>query len=415
MKLIPTALQLPGMYERISRIFPDKPWLKVVRKYEEAQRAFSLRTGQLEVENWFAFALTRWDRQEHIVDSGVDWATIVEAILLANRIAAWCEALRGGLPGPRGLERRFQGALKNPADLRALHFELHVAEILLTKQCKIHWQEGASDDGTFDLLVTPPKGLPTFELECKSFAGDKGARATLYDGQRLLEVCMKSADMFSYIPARPGEANILSINVSGPIPTNERNLASLAGQIVGILESQPNAALEGVEIVRSSIPVPPQDSADQDTCFNAASSLPGGTLAFICPTAVEQGLRGLRIAWTGEFTLWDKAEDVAKDAIDRQLSKRRPGALAFQFMNDARAAVEVANAPGNRFARLSTKLFEREENLALMVFSGPIEAKPVPLPIPYRRDLVMAEYCKFATFVSRRQEHRDWKGTTLFV
>ncbi|NNG23194.1 hypothetical protein [Telluria aromaticivorans] len=157
MELIPTALLLPVMYERISRIFPDKPWLKVVRKYEEAQRGFSLRTGQLEVENWFAFGLTRWDRQECMADSDANWIRTVEAILLANRIAAWCEKLRGGLSGPHGLEKRFQGALKNPADMQALHFELYVAETLLKKQCQIHWPESAGADGTFDLLVTRHK------------------------------------------------------------------------------------------------------------------------------------------------------------------------------------------------------------------------------------------------------------------
>jgi hypothetical protein len=414
MKLIPTALLLPVMYERISRIFPDKPWLKVVRKYEEAQRGFSLRTGQLEVENWFAFGLTRWDRQECMVDSGANWIGIVEAILLANRIAAWCEKLRGGLPGPHGLEKRFQGALKNPADMRALHFELYVAEILLKKQCQIHWPESASDDGTFDLLVTPSQGLPTFELECKSFAGDKGARATLYDGQRLLEVCMKSSDMFSYIPARPGEANILSINVSRAIPTDERKLVNLVGQIVDVLEDRSNGVFDGFEIVRSSITVP-SGPANEDACFDAASSLPGATLAFISPKELAQGWRGLRIAWTGEFTLWDKAEDVAKDAIDRQLTKRRPGALALQFMNDSFASVIEANNPGNPFASLCEMLFEREKGLAMVVFSGPIEVKPVPVPIPFRHDLILSENCKFATFVSSRQEHRGWKGCKLFA
>ncbi|NNG23195.1 hypothetical protein [Telluria aromaticivorans] len=225
---------------------------------------------------------------------------------------------------------------------------------------------------------------------------------------------MKSSDIFSYIPTRPGEANILSINVSKAIPTDERKLLNFVGQIVDVLEDRSNGVFDGFEIVRSSITVP-SGPANEDACFDAAPSLPGATLAFISPKESAQGWRGLRVAWTGELTLWDKAEDVAKDAIDRQLTKRRPSALALQFMNDSSACVTMANDPGNSFASLCEMLFEREKELAMVVFSGPIEAKPLPLPIPFRHDLILSENCKFATFVSGRPKHHDWKGYKLFA
>lgn len=50
---------LPGIYNRISTIFPDKPWLEIVDKIQQTRRAFPMRAGQVEVDNWLAFGEKR--------------------------------------------------------------------------------------------------------------------------------------------------------------------------------------------------------------------------------------------------------------------------------------------------------------------------------------------------------------------
>lgn len=412
MQLIPIASRLPGIYSRISTIFPDQPWIEIVEKIEQTRRAFPMRVGQAEVDNWLAFGLTRWERQRNQVSTSCEWKTLVEAMMLADRVSDLCKAVREGRDGPRDLEQRFLGAIRNPADARAIHFELYMAKLLEARNCKIAWPVESSGKETFDLLVQPPKDLPEFELECKSFSGDKGVLVGLSDGQRLLEACLRTADVNQCFPSHPGIASVMTVNVTDEIPTDERKLASLATDIITTLKGEKRDKSAIFEIVHTYCPIIGNPD-DTDACFNAAARLPGGTLAFVSFGSNQDGWKGFRVAWAGKITLWKKAETVAKDALDKQLTKTRPGVVALQFTNDTAESILTANESKNKYRMLSEKLFTRD-HAASIVIAGDIEVRPIIQKIPYAPEAFMGEFCRFAAFDNTKGMYRGSNLKRLF-
>lgn len=416
MQIIPMIDQIPYFYKKISEIYPSKPWIEWVEKIDQTRKAFPQRAGQAEIDNWFSFALTRWERQQVRITEGHEWATLVGAMQLAYRVSTLCEAVRNGGVGPRELENRFRGAIQNPSDLRAIHFELFMAETLKARDCQIIWPLENKGDETFDLLVKPPDGLPEFELECKSFAGDKGASITLEAGQRLLESFTRILGvegLFQLFPTHPGLSSILTIKLEKEIPKDERKLIALANSIISVLKNEDYSNFSSFEIKHSYCEISGNPD-DPDACYDASLKLPGAVLAFSALGSASKGWKGVRIVYSGKFTLFEKAEETAKKAAKKQLTGTRPGAIALQFINETAELIRNSNVPGNKYQALAEKIFTKED-AALVVFASDIEARPIlPAVSPYAPSAFMAEFCTFAAFDNQTGKYPNAKLKLLF-
>ncbi|MEN1833875.1 hypothetical protein AAIM60_13375 [Pseudomonas lijiangensis] len=412
--MIPIISRISNIYARVSRIYPDKPWLKVVARIKELQRRYPSRAEQAEVDSWLAFALMRCELHEYEVSPGYEWKNFAQAMLHVERIVDLLEAIRDGGEGPTGLEARFRGAFKNSADSRALRFEVYMAQLLATLGCKVIWPPEHKGEETFDLLVQPPAGLPEFELECKSLAVDKGLLASMSDGQRLMGACLHIANAHQYFDAQPGMASILSVNLYGKIPGEEVKLESLAEQILDALKDGHWNANPGVFTVQHDLRPLTIDPHDPDGCFLASETLEGGTLALTVTGSAEQGWKGFRICWAGKTSVWQKTERLAKDAADRQLTQKRPGAIALQFMNDAAEAITEANSDSNRFRLLAEKIFSRD-HVAMVVVTNDSALRPFTTQPPFRPDAFLREFSRFAAFDNQTGTYPNSKLKFLFA
>lgn len=413
--MTPIASRLKEIYCRISGIYPDKPWLDTVDKIRGQEKAYPMRAGQAEVDNWIAFALTRFERELYNINSGYEWKALAETMLHVERVARHCESVRNGLEGPRELEKRFRGSMRNPDDGRAIRFELYMADVLASRGCKIAWPKENAGKETFDLLVQPPNGLPEFELECKSFGGSKGASIELSDGQRLLEACLNLTKIHELIPSHPGLASILTIDVYDTIPKDEKSLQHMARNVVSTIKGEQPTITPHTFKIRQDVRPLIGDPGDPDSCHAAADQLPGAMLGFVATGSYEEGWKGFQVSWSGKFTLWQKAERTAKDAFDRQLTKKRPGAVALQFVNDTVESIWLSNNEENKFRQLADKLFSRE-HAALVVIATEIDARPAHALVrtPFRPEAFMAEFCRFAAFDSQQGTYPNNKLKHLF-
>ncbi|WJV24004.1 MULTISPECIES: hypothetical protein [Pseudomonas] len=412
----PISSRLKDIYRAITNIYPDKPWLDAVDKIQEMRSAFPMRVGQAEVDNWIIFSLTKFERGLYKVDSTYEWKALAEAMLHVERVARHCESVQNGLKGPRELEQRFRGSMKNPDDGRAIRFELYMAELLALRGCKIEWPQESAGEETFDLLVQPTNGLPEFELECKSFGGAKGASVEISDGQRLLEACMNLTKIHELIPSHPKLASILTVDVSGAIPKDEKSLKLMAGEIISCIKGGNPTKVPPAFRIRKDVRPLIGNPDDPDSCHAAANQLPGSMLGFVATGSHEEGWKGFQVSWSGKFTLWRKAEKTGKDALDRQLTKKRPGAVALQFVNDTAASIWLSNNEESEFRRLADKLFTRE-HAALVVVTTEINARPVPelFRSPFRSEGFMAEFCRFAAFDNQNGSYPNTRLKYLFM
>ncbi|MER3384494.1 hypothetical protein [Pectobacterium aroidearum] len=394
----------PDIYDRLVKLFPLKPWLKVVQDIRLLSNQFAGRGGQEELDNSVAFGLTFWDRHQYALSAGYEWNTMFQTMLFVRRVVELCEAVDRGEPGPRELKKRFEGAFKLASDMRALQYELYMANTLISRGCSIEWPEESKGEETFDLLVYPPKGLPPFELECKSFAGDKGFAVSLADGHRLIGALLEKISLERLLTAKEGFASILTITLTKPVPKNDKSFKEFMVRLVGEIETQGNNIhSEEFSVVEEYCPLV-GDTTDEDVCYNAAQTLRGSTAAFVACHDPEHRLKGIRVVSAGDVRIWKEVEKVSKRAFKKQLTGKRPGALALQFINDTFERFKTVFESNNKYRLLSEKLFSNEHALMLIVTNS-IELSIEGEVVPYRPDAHLAEYCKLAAFYNEGYDY----------
>jgi len=327
-----------------------------------------------------------------------------QAMLFVRRVVELCEAVDRGEPGPKELKNRFEGAFKLASGMRALQHELYMADVLISRGCSIEWPEENKGEETFDLLVYPPKELPPFELECKSFAGDKGFTVRLADAHRLIGALLDKISLEQLLTAKEGFAVILTITLTEPVPKDDKSFKAFVVHLVSEIETKGNN-LDGVgfSVVEEFCPLV-GDMADEDVCFNAAQTLPGPTAAFVACHDPEHRLKGIRVVSAGDVRIWKEVARVSKQAFKKQLTGKRPGALALQFINDTLEPFETVLEPGNKYRLLSEALFTKDHALMLIVTNS-IELSIKRGIIPYRPDAHQEEYCKLAAFYNERYDY----------
>ena len=396
-------LDFPNIYSRLVTLYPSKPWLRTVENIGKLSNQFAGRGGQEELDNSIAFGLTFWDQHKYAINAGYEWNTMFQAMIFVQRVVDLCEAVDRGESGPKELKKRFEGALRYASDMRALQYELYMASLLVSKGCSIVWPEESKGIETFDLLVYPPQELLPFELECKSFSGDKGFAIELADGNRLLGALLERISLAQILTTREGFASILTITVTGSIPKNEKDFKILTNDLVSAIQSPRGKADNAEFSVAEELCSLVGDPTDIDACWNAAQSLSGCLAGFIACGLKGQN-KGIRLVYTGEVRIWKEVEKVAKRAFKKQLTGKRPGALALQFINDTIEPIDACWEPGNKYRLLSESLFRRDHALMLIVTNS-TELGTTEAITPYRPDAFLVEYQKCAAFYNKRYDY----------
>jgi hypothetical protein len=392
---------IPSIYDRLQTIFPTRPWFKAVEDIESLRAQFFARGGQEELDNPIAFGLTLWGRHKYLVGSPYAWDLVIEAMFFAERVVKIFESIRNGQDGPTGIERRFIGALKNSADMRALRFELYMAEAMIQRNCKVIWPEETKGLETFDLLIRPQNGLPEFELECKSFAVDKGVSVKLADAHKLIGgIIEHSPSVIELIPADNSKISILTIGMKNIIPTKLKELKDLVENIFAAIQSRKFESQNEFTISHDFLPIK-GDIEDPDICFNAANSLPGAMAAFVVHGNSKCGWKGIRVVWSGQLKLWKEVGNVTSKAAKDQLTGNRPGAIALQFMNDTVEKISTANHSNNKFRELSEKIFTKE-HIAMLLVANDFSIRPTPLSTKNGIQYMMVEFCRVAAFENNK-------------
>jgi len=145
------------------------------------------------------------------------------------------------------------------------------------------------------------------------------------------------------------------------------------------------------------------DMADEDVA-QRGTTLPwphSSVRALSWPWAPMKGDSGSIRWWCSN---WKEVARVSKQAFKKQLTGKRPGALALQFINDTLEPFETVLEPGNKYRLLSEALFTKDHALMLIVTNS-IELSIKRGIIPYRPDAHQEEYCKLAAFYNERYDY----------
>lgn len=366
-------IDFPDVYNRLLLVFPDKPWKAIVRGIEQNRAQEPFRAVVNERDQVIPCGLTAWEKYGFCPPTPEVGKTINEAMLTAVQVVHLCEQMATSGSGPKGLPNRFRGALKTPADMRALKFELHMALVLYRGGCRIEWPEEKPLSKICDLLVTPPN-LPTFELECKSFAASKGIVAP--DDRVSWLYQLAAARLMGVLPGVAGMISVLTISVASPLPAKKTELERFVDCLLIEVTARSSGRIGLFDLKYDIIPLVPLSNAAEDqivqVCGAADDALEDGSSLSVCWSLTHGGWQVLRVIGTAGGRLWKEVEKVAKEAINGQLTKKRPGAVALHFGSEtADSLLEIAEQDHeNLFRSLAIKLMKnpKHAHLAMMAF-----------------------------------------------
>lgn len=364
----------PALYARFVGLFwGSKPWLKVVQKYQLQIKANPYSQPQIQRENRVAYGLAAFDDGglEHAGSS--DWPNIQHAMSFAAQV---CEIVDQAPDeaGKQGYIGRIRGAFTNPAEMRAIRFEHLTALALYRQGGQIEWPETKNGPERFDILVSDSEG-GTVEVECKSCSPDKGRAITEREATQFFCHLLERLEAVT----KPGEVVMVKVRVPKRLPTSDKELAILAGEVVRAIEAGTSSTGQGVLLAfrRYNSPLatikdlPPEVvqgevNAQASREFNGVEGY--RVLKYSPSTSVALCVE-ICSGRSPEF--FDATWATAKHAIQNQMTKTRPGCLVLRLEGMGKEALEqFAQETPNTLAWFATKVLrdDRHQHLACLAF-----------------------------------------------
>lgn len=400
------------IYERLVDIYPDKPWNKSYESIERMRGGFLLRGGQAELSNSITTGLVYFDRSGYDDSDPQGKDLIEESIYFISQVIPYCESVLNGGYGPTNIVKRLRGAFSNDNDMRAIRFEFLMVNYFRYKGCSIYFPDESGGDETYDLLIQPPYGLP-FEVECKSFSGDKGTTVSLDEGASVLDDLIKRyGDKISSISPGKGRVKIINIILSSPVPTKRDSLHDLTGSIMETIPANGLFASDVFSLEVKTLNDFDMDSylvdvgksenafSGRDLLWDEALKFQGGIAGFIVHECGDGGLVCFRVSSSLKKKYWKEIAEVAKKAAKEQLTGKRPGVVALQFINESVEYFSGIHLKDNNFNMLANRYFKLK-HITNFVFVGDILRSEIDnFPIKVDSVLVRAIRNKSSYFES---------------
>lgn len=364
----------PAVYAIFVGLFQGhKPWLKTVEKHMLQIRANPYSQLQIQRENRVAYGLAVFDIGGiEAVDSS-EWLNVQYAMSFAAQV---CEIL-DQVPDEAAKQSyigRIRGAFKNPAEMRAIQFEHLTALALYRQGGQIEWPETKNGPERFDILVTDGEGN-TVEVECKSCSPDKGRAVTEREATQFFHKLLERLEAV----IKHGEVMIMKIRVPKRLPTSDKELSILAGEILQAIENDRTCTEKGTliafrhyssplvttrdlppEVVRAQINAQASHEFNGVEGYRIIRYSPNRSAAFCVDVCSGR---------SPEF--FDAAWETAKHAIQNQMTKTRPGFLVLRLEGMGKQALEkIGGEKPNALAWFASKVLDddRHQHLACLAF-----------------------------------------------
>jgi len=211
----------PALFERFETAIGSKLWHKRAKGIRSEIKGNPYLTEWLQRENRIVLALDAFStfKQQYGTTPRIEIQDTQQYETVS--FVTQCSGLLSSLDrtGAKALTGRVRGTINNPADLRALAFECHVATHLQRVNSTLH----APDGGTYDWLVSR-EGLH-FEVECKSISNDKGRPVHLRDALATNHLIKKS---LGRVLQRFSEGLLVRVRVPGRFPADHKAQSEIA-------------------------------------------------------------------------------------------------------------------------------------------------------------------------------------------
>lgn len=360
--------EFPELYRRLLTLFPDKPWLKRVASLQHQVNENPISKLWLWQVNVVAYGLAAFDGhglEQVDIDS---WGAVKQAMIFICQILDIHDA--APTDNARMFRGRIRGALSNPDDMRGIRFELAMATHLFRQECSITWTDEHRGDETFDFLADVP-GVGSVEVECKTLSTDKGEPITRDIAYAFINRLLPKIE--AVLPIQGRLLYAVSLVFQSNIPKDTTAQATIAAEVFEAIKRE-EQSLDGVcSISLQALDLKPlEEGLELEHLLDYSNQMLGYEPAHqVIKDLGEAGYLAVRVQSVVPSKLESAVNDLAKRAIRKQLTGKRPGCLVMRIERHSGESLEsLAEDENNWLATRATKLLNSpaHSHLAAVVF-----------------------------------------------
>lgn len=341
-------------YSHLLQRFPEKPWQEALSKLGSNPPIHRLG------ENLISYGLCLWELKRFDEHDEYERNAVAEAILYNAKLIEFYEALQ---PDKKAsFKARWKAAFGAASDMRALAFEIFVYYSLKNYDWDVECKDDHVSGETYDYLAS--KKEHDIQVECKSFAYDKGLIINAGEASNLASGILKSWSITNQNPK--GELCIVTVKVSEKLPRNPVALSKFCTEICININ-------KGLDFHGDKFSITIQrhfDVADIQGDISSVLPVESNDIELQCIVSMPEGGNSrtcLRITTTASNAFWREFEKVCKDAAKKQLKQDMPAALVVHISN-----IESMKAILNdyRFAAKRNNIFNQQHLVSMVLISN---------------------------------------------
>ncbi|EGQ8410692.1 hypothetical protein GTP43_10230 [Vibrio cholerae] len=358
MKIINKTAILRGSYQKLVKIFPDKPWNLSISKLNKTKSATIIELS----EYYIAYGVALWGEGKYFNEPNeYDVMAMNEALFYCGKIMEYADSLEE--VNKDKLLARFKAAFGQPNDMRALVFEVFMYYSLGSFGYVVEPKDDDAMGETYDYLVN--NGNKEIQVECKSFSYDKGLILSGEDAYELalnllsekLTLTNESERNISVLTVELTSESLMYINKkkvlarkivdslnAGEYSTNEFNL---------YLESFDD--VDDINDIDSWIKLPIKKRGIE---IATVASMPDGMSNRIC----------LLITTPINNSFLRNFEKICNKAAKKQLGDTKPSSIAIHFSNYESLYESCINS--SQFNNKINLLFKQKHIISVLFVSN---------------------------------------------
>ncbi|WP_440090402.1 hypothetical protein [Pseudomonas fragariae (ex Marin et al. 2024)] len=302
------------VYERLTILFPKRPWIKAIKKYGKNAPIHKLG------ESFISYGLFIYQTKAYESWDEYDRNALAEAFFYTQKIMELYERLDETKKAQ--YKARFEAAFDASNDMRALAFEIFVYFSLVHYDWNVECKDDRDTRETYDYLASREEKL--VQVECKSFAYDKGLAISSDEARKLASKIL--SNFTATYKQSQGQLNVVTINVIEKLPQNPVMLSKICADICEHISSGQDIKCEKYSVTTEAyFDVP--DIPDGALSILPVKSTDVELLCMMPQTNSDDSVTCLRITTVSTDAFWREFEKTCKDAAKKQLTKEHPGAI----------------------------------------------------------------------------------------
>lgn len=341
-------------YGKLLEFFPQRPWSEAFSKLGSSPEIHKLG------ENYISYGLYLWENKAFEELDIFERDAVAEAIYYNEKIRDFYEQLQNDKKA--AFKARWSAAFRAVNDMRALIFEVFVYFSLKFYDWNVACKDDELSGEYYDYLAT--RGNDIIQMECKSFAYDKGLCITADEANKVTKMVLPDWRGLNQNPKN--ELCITTVNIYEKLPSNPAALKKICTEICELINLETDFHGEkfsvnlqrhlNVSDIQGDIcSILPVESDEIE--LSCTVTLPDGDNSRAC----------LRITTIASNSFWREFEKVCKDAAKKQLKKERPATLLIHASNIDSARQMLKD---RRFAEKMENIFNQRHLIGMVLMSN---------------------------------------------